>query len=402
MWTITSFVAENGNYAYMSDGKPIQGTQRGPAGTSCRLYVDGIGMLDITDNGQQPGGPQPWQLVINSQLYWYDGNGTPAISVNSNGTFIVTGNSNDISGQMHPLPIISPDDLQTLDLMKSENLIPYTQLQSGERPYSDVESVALQYFAFSPAAVDLGLTVYDWTSADFARMDFFHLFRYSAVSGMPLDDQDIINGIWTSKWPPYTPQDGPFMWSFMMQPAQTEAEVAAQYAQVSGTLSNYLNALMRLTSASMYAMPRTATVAKPMLYSGQVAISNLTEDIMAVYFEEYPGNAGPVGFPMGMPITEALNGFMAPGNVVTLKTFISFTDSQQDAQHYSNGIIIEMSPAPGSAVWTQSPYITPLSNGPTKTEYTYSPGAKWQVTGSRVETIDGKTYTVISTQDYPG
>ena len=403
MWTIQQVTVDGGvsSDAYMSDGKPVLGTRRGPEGTSFRLYVTGRGMLDITDTGHQPGGPHYWQLVINGQVYGYDGDGGLLIWIGADGTFTVTGDGNDIAGRLLPLPEISGGDLALLQQMKAESLVPYRQLQPGERPYSAVEETAEQYFAFSQAWSDLGLTVYDWTTADFFRMDMYHLYRYTAVHGMPLDDNDIINGIWTSNWPPYTPQDPAFMVSLMMLPATSEQQVAVQYQKVKQQMLTYLDALMRLTRSSMYSMPRTSTLAKPMLYSGQVAISNLGQDAMAVYFEQYPGNAGPVGAPMGMPIDEALQSFMSPGSLLTLKTFVSFTDSEDDAQHYSNGIIIEMSPPKGAAVWPQCTYITPLSDGATKTEYTYAPGSRWEITGSRKETIGDKTYTVLSMLDHP-
>ncbi|ASC71264.1 hypothetical protein XM38_022160 [Halomicronema hongdechloris C2206] len=401
MWTIEQITVEGAvsSDAYMSDGKPVVGTRRGPEGASFRLYVTGRGMLDITDTGHQPGGPHYWQLVINNQVYWYDGDGGPLIWIGTDGSVRVTGDGNDVGCQLLPLPEILESDLALLQQMKSEKLIPYGQLQPGERPYSSVEDIAAQYFAFSHAWSDLGLTVYDWTSADFFRMDIFHLYRYTAVAGQPLDDNDIIQGIWTSNWPPYTPQDPTFMASLMMSPATSEQQVAEQYQDVKRQMQTYLDALMRLTRSSMYAMPRTSTLAKPMLYSGQVAISNLGQDAMAVYFEQYPGNAGPVGSPMGMSIDEALQGFMSPDSMLTLKSFLSFTDSAQDAQHYSNGIIVEMSPPVGAVVWPQCPYLTSLSNSATKIEYTYAPGSQWEITGSRKETIGSKTYTVLSMRD---
>lgn len=403
MWIIQSCEVVGGTAdTYMSDGQPVVGTRRGPEGASFRLYAVGIGFLDITDTGHHPGGPHYWQLVINGSVYWYDGDGSPAIVIDADGTFRVTGDGNDISGKLLPQPEIAKDDLAVMEEMKAKDLVPYQDPQPGERPYSDVAPLAKQYLQFSAAWYDLGLTLFDWTSADFFRMDVYHLYRYTAVGGQPLDGDDIVNAIWTSNWPPYTPQNVPFMHSLMMTPASSEEQVAEQYEKTHQTMRGYLDALLRLTRAALVSMPRTSVHSKPMLYSGQVAISNLGPDAMAVYFEEYPGNAGPPGQPMGMPIDQALEGFMAPGNVVHLKSFISFTDSLKDAEHYSNGIIIQMSPAPGSAVWREAAYITGLSNEADKIEYTFPPGAAWRIDGWSTRIIDGKTYTVILASEHVG
>lgn len=399
MWTIQSCQVPQGTTDYMSDGQPIVGTRRGPESASFRLYAAGLGFLDITDTGHQTGGPHDWQLVINGQVYWYDGDGGPAIVIHQSGGFEVTGDGNSISGQLLPQPDIKASDLALMEEMIAAKLIPYQDPQPGERPYSSVAPLAKQYLQYSTAWYNLGLTVFDWTTADFFRMDVYHLYRYTEVSDQPLHDNDIIQSIWTSSWPPYTPQNPPFMHSLLMTPADSEADVTAQYATTHCTMRAYTDALQRLTSAAIESMPRTSIISKPMLYSGQVAISNLGTDAMAVYFKEYPGNAGPVGAAMGMPIEEALNTFMAPGNVIHLKSFISFTDNLEDAQHYSNGIIIEMAPAPNSVIWHQATHITGLSDEADKIEYTFIPGSGWLITGWRKETLKGKDYTVISARE---
>ena len=404
MWTIQQITVTGGapSDAYMSDGKPVVGTRRGPEGASFRLYIKGRGMLDITDTGHQTGGYGYWQLVFNNQIYWYDGDGAPVIWIGSDGFFRVTGNGHTITGRLLPLPEISESDMTILQEMRQKNLIPYSApLQPGQRPYADVEAIAKNYFSFSKYWSELGLTIYDWTTADFFRIIMYHLYRYTAVAGQPLADTNIIQGIWTSNWPPYTPRDPYFMASMLMKPSYSVQEVAEQYHRVKSQMRIYMDALMRLTHSAMYAMPRTSTLSKPMLYSGQVDISNLGESAMAVHFRQYPGNAGPVGAPMGMPIDEALQGFMEPGSLLTVKDIISFTDSADDARKYSNGIIIEMSPPRGVVVWPQCPYITPLSNGSDKTEYTYPPGSQWKITGSRKETHNRKGYTVLSVTDSP-
>jgi hypothetical protein len=132
-----------------------------------------------------------------------------------------------------------------------------------------------------------------------------------------------------------------------------------------------------------------------LLYSGQVDVSNLGEAAFATYFEEYPGNAGPVGDPMGMPIKQALASFMKPGSRLRLKSVMSFTDSLTDAQHYSNGIIVTIQPLPGSEVWAQCAYITSLSNEANKIEYVFPKGATFVVVSHGQQEIGDKVYTTI-------
>src|SRR5690606_2662665 len=55
MWTIQSITVETpGINVTLSDGLPIS-ARRGSAGTSVRVAVGGLGFLDITDTGHQPG-----------------------------------------------------------------------------------------------------------------------------------------------------------------------------------------------------------------------------------------------------------------------------------------------------------------------------------------------------------
>jgi hypothetical protein len=400
MWTITSLdlSALPGAGAFMSDGAPVVDTERGGAGVSARLMITGLGSIDITDMGAQSAGPQAWLIVVANQDYWCSGNAAMAIVAAANGTLLVTGDGNGFDAQTAPFPIVAEGDLDLFSTMVSEGLVPYPELippPPAGRPYADVAPVAADFFAYTPDAESFGLAVYDWTTADFFRMDVFNYYCYTAAPGQPLDGADIVNAIWTSNWPPYQPGNPQFMGSMMMQPCTSQAQVQAQYDQVSDQLALLLGALKRVTVAALASMPRTSVVATPALYSGQVDVSNLGETALATYFLEYPGNAGPPPAPMGMPLATALSGFMAPGAEVTLKSFMSTTDSQQDALNYSNGILLQISPGGDFPVWTQCAYVTPLSNEATKTEYLFMPGARFVMGQSSQETIGGKSVTVI-------
>lgn len=397
MWSIQNVIVEAPDIEVtLSDGLPIS-ARRGPAGSSVRMAVGRLGFLDITDTGHQTGGPHYWQLHFNGEIYWYDGEGAPSIIIRSDGHFLVTGDGNEVKGRLKPVPEVLPRDVDLIKEMEDHRLIPYQSVTGNQRPFSAVEPLANQYLGFSPLARTLALSIYDWTTADFFRLDIFHFYRYTALPGSPASDDDIINAISTTSWPPYTPADKFFMHSMMMGPVSEpyQAGVTAQYPNIKQSLIQYLDALGRVTTAAMQSMPRTSVLSKPELYSGQVDVSNLGPDALATYFLQYPGNNGPKGSPMGMPIDQALTGFMQPGSVINLKSVMSFTHSLEDAQRYSNGIIVRIKPSPGSEVWTQCAYITPLSNEVDKIEYTFPGGSAFKVNNYEKQIIDGREYVVI-------
>jgi hypothetical protein len=280
--------------------------------------------------------------------------------------------------------------------MEKTGLIPYRNIPTGGKSAAEIASLGRQYFPFTPYSYEIALAIYDWTTADFFRMDLFHLYRYTQLTKSPLDMAQIANGIWTANWPPYVPSNADFMNSFMMIPAESLSDVSSQLDKVAGSLQVYLDALARLIIAGKYALPRVSQLSQPFLYSGQVAISNLGESAFPIYFQEYPGNAGPVGKVMAMDLDVALDTFMAPSNVVILKTFISFTNSLNDAMHYQNGIVLKLSPPAQLRTWGDGiTYITPLSDEANKIEYTFSPGANIQIDSFEKKTVNQKQVTII-------
>jgi len=383
--------------AYMSDGEHIVGVRRSGEGKSYRMSVSSQGMLDITGNGKQPGGPQPFQLVFNGQPFWYEGEGAPEIYIASDGTFSVAGNGNKIEGELISFPRISDHDSNLLQDLKGSDHVPYQNRDPDQhRSYEDCDFNVMYLLQVSPTYYDLGLSIYDWTTPDFFRMTLFNIYRYTKATHQPLSHEDIITGIWTTNMPPYTAQDEHFMRSFKMTPAKNRDEVAEQFKEVGPSLRRVLDGLKNMTISGLGFLPRPSVLSTPKLYSSQIDFHNLPMDAWATFFEEYPGNAGPVGSPMGMPIQEALAGFMKPGSTLTLKTFIGFTDKLEQSMYYSNGVIVEMEPADGSAVWGQSPDVTPLSYDRTKTQYLFLPGSKWSVVSHKTETKEGKDYVVIT------
>lgn len=403
MWSIVD-VTVNGaaaNAAF-TDGAPLS-ARRGGAPGAVRLWVEGAGGLDfasllIDANGQS-------RLAIGGVTYCFVTDISISIVIRSimlrgAPTFVAwpqaAGAFAGVATPLIPTTELTPSAYAAVQEMETFGIIPYRNDPNGGKSKAQIEALGRQYFPYSPHSYELALSVYDWTTADFFRMDLFNLYRYTQAPGEPLDSAQIAQGIWTSRWGSYTPSDPDFMNSFLMSPASTLGEVERQLSSVENKLSGLLAGLKAATQTAMMAMPRTLTSVYPALYSGQVAIQNLGQPAMAVYFEEYPGNAGPVGSTMGMPIDEALKGFMAPNATLTLKSFISFTNDQEGAMHYSNGILLSLTPPSGKVDWGEDiTYITPLSDQDDKIEYTLHPGAQLVVTGTHQETFSGKTITVI-------
>ncbi len=400
MWAVDNIINNTSpqQAVAFSDGQLIN-TVRGPEGASFRLIVNGNGFLDITDMGHQPGGPHYWQLIINGNIYWYDGQGSITITLDTGGKYSVSGDGNSFSGTLKWLPGISPDDVKNFDWMMENKYIPYQNIPDEPgKTTAEIKALGLQYFPFTPYSFELAMSVYDWTTADFTRIDFMRLFTYTGVANDPLDMDSIANGIWTADWPPYVPQNKDYMNSFMMVPANSLADVQAQLKVKAPILQPMNVSESNIIIAAINSMPRTSVISKPKLYSGQVAISNLGSSHFATYFQELPANSDPSLPPLEMDLNTALSTFMAVGNTITLKSFISFTDSFDDAEHYSNGIIIVVSPPDGAVVWEQTTYITPLSDGPDKTEYLFQPNTKFTVQDIQPVSSGGKNYTQISLQ----
>ena len=400
MWAVNKIVNNTSpqeNIAF-SDGNPINAV-RGPEGASFRLIVNGLGFIDITDMGHQPDGPHYWQLVINGHIYWYDGQGAIDLIIHSHGDYSVTGDGNSFSGNLISLPVVSDSDVRNFDWMFKNKYIPYQNIPDEPGKSTDeLKKLGLQYFPYSPSSFELAMSVYDWTTADFTRVDFMNIFTYTGVKNNPLDLDSIANSIWSADWPPYTPQNKDYMNSFMMVPAKSLQDVQNQLKDKSQALYTNNISESNIIVAALQGMPRTSCIAKPQLFSGQVAISNLGTELFATYFTEMPANNDPSLPPLQMTLTNALNSFIAIGKTITLKSFMSFTDSFEDAQHYSNGIIIIVSPPDGAINWEKCAFITPLSDGPEKIEYLFQPGTEFEVLDIKKVTVDNKKLVELHLQ----
>jgi len=403
MWQIAVLNNLTGQAVSFSDGQSLDAV-RGGNGTSYRMVVNGYGFLDFTEAFHA--------LSQHFGIGFLDLNGAGlayvtevaqlVLTLQPAGTFAVSLPGGPPSqGNLKPLPQVSAGDAQTLDEMMELKIVPYQNIPDAPgKSTQEIEQLGRQYFPFTPYSFQLAMSIYDWTTADFARMVFYKIFAYTGIaqSPLPLDLAGIAQAIWTSNWPPYVPQNADYMNSFMMTPAYSYDEVynqlQANYLQV----QSYNDAENRLLSAAFASMPRTSVLAEPLLYSGQMDIQNLGSEHFATEFLQNPLNRGPVGVPLEMPLQQALDTFIVPGATLTTKMVWSFGNSMEEAMTYQNGIILIAVPPAGSMVWNAVSYITPISDDPTKIEYTFAPGTSFLVKNVETRTIQGKPVVVITLQ----
>lgn len=300
---------------------------------------------------------------------------------------------------------MSAADAAFIDDMIEKNYIPYQNIpESPGKTVEEIKALGLRLFPFSPYSFQMAMCVYDWTTASFTRMIFFKIFEYTGIPVSPflLDHDSIAEQIWTSNWPPYMPNDTDYMNSFMMTPAESLDDVRAQLDSVSSELHQLSAVENRIISAALQSLPRTSAAERTQLFSGQVDIYQLGLDHFGIEFLECPLNSGPVGQELVIPFADVLATYVSPGQIITTKMIWAFADSIEDAIHYSNGILLVANIPPGSAVWDDTAYITPLSDDPAKIEYLFAPGTQFEVQSVESAAVNGKEITVITLQPVSG
>lgn len=374
-WMIVEIIQDGGGAITMSDGLPVVNQERGGGGiaTCYRMYILDVGMIECID--QETG------LYFNNVKYEGEFPARITLTVGKD-SFSISDAST--TGVYTPFPDeVQQTDVDSLREQIERKIIPYQDLPPVDNPQTmkDIIVLSTRYFPYTKHCPEIATSVWDWTSANFTRIDYFRMFAYTLLQGedLPLESRAIIDAIWTSAWDPYTADNAAYMNSFMMVPAESEASVAQQFIEVAPTLYTYVNAEINLIAAGLQGLPRTCIEAVPKLYSGQFDISNLSNSQFFAHYEELPANAGPRGAALNMPINQARKGFMAVGNTVTVKGIISFTDSLNEAMHYSNGMLITVEPPADDLVWEKAAYVTPLSTDLDKNEYIFYPGTQYRV-----------------------
>lgn len=318
------------------------------------------------------------------------------LSFRGDGSFtaaVTLGNSNpspftphmvpsSVSGPFKAFPSVLSKDVAFIQDMIAKKYVPYPNVPDEPgKTDAEIRELGKRLFPWSPHSYELAMTIYDWTTASFTRMVLLKVFQYTSIAGTPLDDASVALMIWESNWGSYKPSDTDFMRSFMMKPAYSEANVQQQLRQVSSDLQRFSAVENRLLAAGVESLPRTCILAKPYLFSGQVDIYQMGMSRFGVETLEFPGNAGPVGTALEVGFATAVATFIKPSSTITTKMTWSFTDTEAEALHYANGILLVVEPPADSDsfVWGATGYVTPLSDGPTKTEYVFPPGSRFLV-----------------------
>lgn len=398
MWIIKKISSniDNKNGILFSDGCPLSKTRKG-YGESYRLFIGTIGFVDFTCIQTDTEKSKSFCLIINDYKYIYSELGELELTIIDNEKILVKGNGNEFTCNISMYPVIKSCDIAVFDWMFQNKYIPYQNIPDEPgKTTQEIRDLGKQFFPFSDNSFEMAMSLYDWTTADFTRIDFMNLFTYTGLKGNPLDDDSVANSIWTANWPPYTPHNKDYMNSFLMKPADSIDDVQSQLNQKKEKLKECVSAESNIILASLKSMPRTSCIKIPNLYSGQVAISNLGSSHFATYFSEFPLNSNPDLLSLEMPLDKAISSFMGVGKDITLKSFMSFTDSYKDATHYSNGIVIIVSPPDGHHIWDSCAYITPLSDGPNKTEYLFEIGTSFRIEDIKIKSNVTEFYLKVN------
>jgi hypothetical protein len=327
----------------------------------------------------------------------------------------ISADTSVVKGKLKPLPHIYAADASYFNAMIASNIVPYA-CDEGHAPgksQDEIHTLGQRLFPFTPYSFQLAMAIYDWTTASFARMVYVDMFRYSGFhisipgkdgSGLvttPIDHEGLTNAIWTSNWGTITARNAQFMASLLMEPAWSRLEVELQLLDVRDDLVRAVEVEDRLLAVAMRSLPRTSTLARPRLFSGQLDMAHLDIEGFGIEFVECPANNGPVCRPLRDTLGTALATYLAVGRTVTAKVTWSFTDTLEGALHYSNGILLVLDCPTDDAspcVWESVSYVTPLSNDPNKIEYTAPPGSQFRVLSTEEATYSERKFTVITLQ----
>ncbi|KAL7929965.1 hypothetical protein V8C35DRAFT_283923 [Trichoderma chlorosporum] len=426
MWHLAQILVAS--RLWFSDGNLIEAS-RGGHGVSARLIVDGQGFLDFTEVRS----PESVALDANGETMWMKKHGrlsshsacsslqsdsyplSLSLRVDDDGNFNLSlvdipntmtacyNISNQVSGRLKPLPIVSAKDADFIRKMVGQKVIPYQNItHPPKRPLQEIAALGRQFFPFTPYHFELAMCLYDWTTPSFARMLLFKIFQYTGIdSGIaalphPLDRESLATNIWQSNFSAYTPQNAGYMRVFLMQPAHSLANVTTQLEAVIDQVYEFSEIENRLLAAAMESMPRTSLASKPRLFSGQLDMRQLGTERFGVEFDECPLNEGPVGVELAHPLSHALASYACVGSIITTKMTWSFADSMENAMHYTNGIVLVLNPPSDAWLWDSVSFISPLSEDITKIEYTAAPGTEFKVQSIEYTTASGKPLTMIN------
>ena len=270
MWKLSLICNGSGPQLWFSDAEPLDSI-RGGNGVSSRLIIDTQGFIDFTElqlpsaiildlNSALVHSSIPSTIDLdNSSHAWVDitltipGDGTFVANANFTGS---TTNVASVAGKVKPLPSISASDVAFFDDMITKKYVPFRNIPDAPgKSTEEIKKLGAQFFPFTPYSFQLAMSIYDWTSASFARMVLMKIFQYTGIpqTPLPLDSTSIARAIWTTHVGTYVPSNVDFMNSFLMKPASSEKDVRSQLGLVAPQLHEFSDVQNRLLSAAVQA-----------------------------------------------------------------------------------------------------------------------------------------------------
>lgn len=390
MWTIDTLFAPNATQLYACDGLPVLNAPRGDA--LCRVIIAPFGYIDFTSSEQHDGDLIYSELKVNGTNLIYGAEGSFSLSVNADGYIVDNGHGGSIEGALKPLPVLPGETINAFRQMIEMKIVPYQDPPSGTvKSDAELQSLADTYFPGNPYGFDLAMALYDWTSSDFIRQDVFSQLQYTGVAGSPLDLVTMASVIWGCNYPGYSAQDANFMNQFTMQPAYSLQEVYDQLQDVAETVKPLAMAEMDVFKNAILRLNPLTVAECPYLYRGAMPMSGGydTGDFAPSMFE-FPGNEGPTFAPLYQAFSEALDGILKPGSIITTKGPWSFSNDLAGAKVWQNGILITLNPPVGAKYWPGCADITEFSLNPETFEVNMPPPTRYRIDSYEWTTIEDK------------
>lgn len=391
MWSISSIKVNSNSKVscYICDGEPLSAI-RGKKNANSRLMIDGLGYIDIDAVNQQTEKQQV--IELNGQRYTYTDRANIQLAINEDGSFLATGQGNNVSGKIKRTAEVTPEVLKLFKEMIDKKIVPYQNPPSGEpKSIEELTMLGKQHYPEDPNSFYYAMCLYDWTSPSFIRMDSFNQFAYCKIQGQPLDLNSMAETIWRCDYPGCTAKDADFMNMFMMKPAASKEDVRQQLAPIASQVQQYALAETTLQINALLNLPKVSTKDYPLLYRGGMAISGNTLMNFAPSLVEFPGNAGPTTEPLLYPLDDALNSMLEPGSIITIKTPWSFSNDLEGAKVWQRGLLFTCKPPQSCEEWPAGADITDFSLNPETFEVNFPPNTRFQV----------ESYEWIEIQDKP-
>lgn len=386
---------------YLTNGDALN-TRLGPAGTEYCLMFTGLGWINLKDIGHQDGGPHYWAIGIDTQIYWYDGDGQLEITLTDELNYTITGNGNYLSGKLNPVRGITEKDIKLFQEMLDLGIIPYRNLPSGNpKSPEEIRKLGEQYFPNDPYGYFKAYAIYDWTSADFIRFDLFKQMVYTEIAGNPLDIASIAYLIWQAYYPPYIASNADFMNMFLMKPANSEQEVVAQLTEkLANKIQSYCNAEFNIFTQAVLDLPKISNQTLPELFRGAPPMSTrvpITNRFCA-QFLQFKGNAGPIGRSLEIPLKQGLDEYLQLDDIFTGKTCFSYSNNEEGAKVWQNGVLMTVQTPAGYDTWPCGADITPFSLNPKTIEYSFPLNTRYKTKKTEWITIKGKPVLHITAE----